>query len=723
MAPTGHKRKQPHSFTPQVAQSWSDTPFATFKREFRKPGIRGLSVDYKAWQEFFKDAFEVSSLDWDTLEATEAEICASASPFGQRLQELRSQHSDWPFVAGNLNLAAWLRVLSEDEAPPAADVYFSLSRGLAVLPPELAQSFPATQTANYQSALEHAEVVDAEVDRLQRLGFLQDWDQALAELGLDPDTPPNVLAIGAVLRKGKVRIVVNASAPRGRSVNDAMEPPPTVLPSIVTAMAAMTHHGWAWKADFTDAFLHTCLHPSSVPLCVIEWKGQLLAYRRLGFGFRSGPSHQQSMTLCVVRALTRRLRRAGVTTATAPSLDHLYPRISAASPNRDRVNALVAFLDDVGCFTSSRATAWYSFAAYLLLCRELSLGVALKQGKTDGPRQLLHYLGFDCDMVNDVISLHTERLEALRAKMEAISLAESVSVREVLSLIGVLVFCSVVIPLGKTHYHALQDAVVALGPRRSMSSLVQVSAAMRDSISMWAKLLSLLNARSARAPILRATVPGEVTTDASLSGWGWAGMGICAAGAWPTDWEGRLGRAIASNPAVDSTLRRIFICECEAWAVLFMARALVPRCKHCRLVVRVDNEPVVHMLQKLSCRSRACLPIIREIAWLCATWDVELECVWIATADNKLSDALSRRYTPQYDAKELLGLLREFKRDPVQWDVSWPPQRAARPELLKHIQVAQPSDFSSAWASLHPDDLRYIFPRMLRRVSDGPGGG
>eukprot|EP01043_Picozoa_sp_COSAG02_P074253 COSAG02_NODE_14784_length_1236_cov_11.942832_2_plen_96_part_00 len=92
-------------------------------------------------------------------------------------------------------------------------------------------------------------------------------------------------------------------------MNDAMEPPPTVLPTIVMAMASMTYKGWGWKADVTDAFLQTCLQPSSVPLCVIEWRGQLFAYTRLGFGFRSGPSHQQSLTLSVVRALPKQLYR------------------------------------------------------------------------------------------------------------------------------------------------------------------------------------------------------------------------------------------------------------------------------------------------------------------------------------------------------------------------------------------------------------------------------
>jgi hypothetical protein len=88
-------------------------------------------------------------------------------------------------------------------------------------------------------------------------------------------------------------------------------------------------------------------------------------------------------------------------------------------------------------------------------------------------------LGFNCHSSAGYISLDDSRLAELRQKMSDISLADSVCVRDVLSLAGVLVFCSVVIPLGRTHYKSLFDAVSALGPRPSMRDRVVVSAAIR----------------------------------------------------------------------------------------------------------------------------------------------------------------------------------------------------------------------------------------------------
>eukprot|EP01043_Picozoa_sp_COSAG02_P061267 COSAG02_NODE_8198_length_2665_cov_1.514419_1_plen_387_part_10 len=382
-------------------------------------------------------------------------VVASGSPFGLRLQQLKQEHSDWPFISGCLDLPAWLRVASADDDPAAASVYFTLSRGFAVLPPELAQKFPAVSTDNYGSSAEHEGAVDAEIERLLAKSFIAPWEQIVAEQDLPPDTQPvAILAIGAVLRKGKIRIVVDGSAPRGTSVNDAIDPPPTVLPNIFMAMAAMSTSGFGWKADFTDAFLHHPLHPSSLPLCVVRWRGRLYGYKRLGFGFKSGPSQQQSTTLVVVRALHRRLREAGMSTSGLPSLDHQYPQIHSARSGAHRLNAALAFLDDVGGFSASLPAAWFSFSHYLLLCWELSLGVAFKPGKTDVPTQLLHFLGFDCDFVRMEVSLHADRIHDLRKSLHRVASASSVTVRDLASLVGVLVFCSVVIRIGKVHYRA-----------------------------------------------------------------------------------------------------------------------------------------------------------------------------------------------------------------------------------------------------------------------------
>ena len=71
------------------------------------------------------------------------------------------------------------------------------------------------------------------------------------------------------------------------------------------------------------------------------------------------------------------------------------------------------------------------------------------------PDALLHYLGFDCDFRSMTISLHAERVTALRALLDEVCAADSITVGTALSLVGTLVFCSAVIRIGRVHYRAI----------------------------------------------------------------------------------------------------------------------------------------------------------------------------------------------------------------------------------------------------------------------------
>ena len=72
--------------------------------------------------------------------------------------------------------------------------------------------------------------------------------------------------------------------------------------------------------------------------------------------------------------------------------------------------------------------------------------------------------------------------------------------------------------------------------------------------------------------------------------------------------------------------------------------------------------------------------------------------------------------TTEHDPRELLALIRGFKLESsaVDWQLSWPPGRAVRPDLAALLPVCDMADLSAAWAALPEDDLAYIFPRILR---------
>jgi hypothetical protein len=384
-----------------------------------------------------------------------------------------------------------------------------------------------------------------------------------------------------------------------------------------------------------------------------------------------------------------------------------------------------AFLDDFAGFSTTSAAAWYSFATFLVTALEINLRVSFKPGKTESPASIMEYLGFMTCTKTMTVFLSADRVTSIRAKLAAAAGASKMKLQDMMSLVGTLVFASTVIRVGRTHYRELIDAMVAAGPKASPSSLLEISPAVRAAIQTWSKLLHILNTSSARTVISRQRVPGEVTTDASFAGFGWAGMGLYEYGQWPADWQERIGQHAKREH------RRIFICELELFAALFAIRRLAPRCVHCRLHLRVDNMPVVGMINKLSTTSQRCIPALRELSWLLATYDVELVTSHIGTKENLVADVLSRRFAPDNEdsfPRTFLIVLRWLaaRSHLPQWR-KWPPQPAPRRELLSHVPIAQMDAYSGGLLELDTAEMDRIMPAYLRkelaRRSEKSGAG
>jgi hypothetical protein len=119
------------------------------------------------------------------------------------------------------------------------------------------------------------------------------------------------------------------------------------------------------------------------------------------------------------------------------------------------------------------------------------------------------------------------------------------------------------------------------------------------------------------------------------------------------------------------------------------------------------------MVKKFSSRSKACLPILQEICWLAAAFDVVLDVRWINSAANAFPDFLSRRFDSDLSEEEWKSGLAQFAATDAEityWTESWPPRPPARPDLRRHVPVADPRQYSEAWAALSAEDLEAILP-------------
>ena len=254
--------------------------------------------------------------DVPRLRAREQELARQTTPFALQLRALITRRGDEQVRVSAYNLHAWLEILSEDKNESgAATVYFLVSRGFEVLP--RGTIHPRQTTKNYQSAFDHADEMDVEIQRLLRAGFLKRYELAAREAGYPEQPPVCILACGMVVKITeagiKHRLVCDGSAPRnGESLNDTMVVPPCRLSSVEQAAATLGKHSWVFTIDESDAYMQTPCSAWSVRYLVISWRGVLYGFTVMNFGLSAACSAQQSIVVALHRALRRRLLRGGL---------------------------------------------------------------------------------------------------------------------------------------------------------------------------------------------------------------------------------------------------------------------------------------------------------------------------------------------------------------------------------------------------------------------------
>ena len=607
--------------------------------------------------------------------------------FCDRLAELLEEFAFLPLVRSGNRLHQWLDALAEDPEPEAAGLYLTLRCGFFLLPH--GTEHPRFFGRNYGSCAAARTEIDTEIARLLDKRILGTWEAVAAEHGHNIDDLDMIMSLGVVLKRGKTRLVVDASRPEGdgRSLNSAAELPPTRLANIFMAMRAFSRTGRFWLADMEDAFHQTSLAADSTRLAGIRWRGVTYVYRRSFFGFAPAPAMQQTLAVALCRITTRRLRRRGLACGDpvgwnqcwasahpdAPTCDQRGETAAEqdmgrgpAAYNRpplagsDSLVTVLAYLDDFWGGTSGRPeAAAFSFMHFLSICEDL--GVRLKTSKMAPPATEGLFLGVHCSLPDMSISLGADRVIELSGRLRALLAESTVTIGELMSVVGVLVFCSVVIPAARCFYRRLLDALKADGARQRRYLRLPWTPGMREDVSTWMAVLDRYNGRPVSRGVSDPIFRHAGYSDASFSGFGWHldGTVLFDRDTWPASWADRIGMHSAHHD--------IYIVELELWGALLMLRAIIPLAgardgrSGGRLRVFNDNQSVVGMLSKLTTTSRRCLPLIKEIVGLLVVFGVSLVVSWVDTVSNRHADLLSRFCDPTEHKAALMAELRQLR--------------------------------------------------------------
>jgi hypothetical protein len=455
-----------------------------------------------------------------------------------------------------------------------------------------------SRARNHTSATQAPEIISRDIETELQLGRLLELNTLppqhfCSPLGLVPKVTNGV--------QTGWRRIFDLSYPQGESVNDG-------IPSQYGQLSYETF----------DAALHTIarLGPGTrmmkrdlksafrvIPICredhlffVFEWQGRYYIDLFLPFGLR-----------------------------TAPFIFNLFAEALHWILQQKYGWILNHYLDDFLIFFPPNENIPRASAQFQDICNYLGFQVA---NDKDAQGTTVDYLGLTIDSIKMEARLPINKLQRiLREVKEILSPKKMITRHELQSLLGFLTFCTKVFPLGRPFLRHIFNML------RRPHKRQRLTAAARRDLQWWRTLLPLWSGITAISP-RRFEV--TIETDASGS----KGIG----GYWPATkrmFSTRLPRRH----------RKKHINFKEMFAVLFAIAEWGESWKGQELLVKCDNEAVVHGINKKTIRGAAIAPL-QQLLLLTALNDIVVKATWISTKENAVADALSR-----FDTKKLAKLV------------------------------------------------------------------
>lgn len=351
------------------------------------------------------------------------------------------------------------------------------------------------------------------------------------------------------------------------------------------------------KIDMEDAYKNIIVRPEDWNLLGSSWtddEGNTVFYidHVLPFGLRSSARLFDNFASC----LEFFMRMAGCQFV----LHYLDDFWTCGSPGT------------MGCYNNLDKMLWVCSAT----------GMPVNHGKTVIPVTCLEFLGVEIDSVEMELRISLERMSEVRAELDKWQARRSGTKRELLSLIGKLVFLARVIKPGRTFLRRLFDMSSSVS---SLHHKVTLTLGAMEDIRWLCYVSVHWNRKSAfydqvwtRSDVL------QLATDAS--NWGFGGV---FSSSWFIE---RFSSAERQRPIAWRELLAL-VWACALWG---------PRLVNKRLIILCDNQSVVYSVNKGASKNHDMMVLVRLLYHITVEYNFDCRLSYINTVDNNAADALSR---------------------------------------------------------------------------------
>ena len=252
------------------------------------------------------------------------------------------------------------------------------------------------------------------------------------------------------------------------------------------------------KLDLKDAYFSVPLHQDFQKFVRFQWKEKIYQFLCLCFGL--GPAPRMFTKLMKVpMALLRRLN----------------------------IRAIV-FLDDILVIASTEEEAVMARDTLIYILQSLGFMVNVEKSELN-PTQKLEFLGVIVDSLEMSLALPQGKKDKVINQCSQLLNEKEVSIRELTQLIGRLSSSAIAVLPAPLHYRAMQrQQILELAGKNNFEAQITLSSKVRMELNWWIENLNLCQGKSLIAP----TAQLQISSDASLKGWGAACRGHKTGGPW-----------------------------------------------------------------------------------------------------------------------------------------------------------------------------------------------
>ena len=448
---------------------------------------------------------------------------------------------------------------------------------------------------NHQSALQLPQIVEAKLAHEIALGRMAGpFNQPpfpnyqAHPLGLVPKAQPN-----------KYRLIHDLSFPHGDSINSHVSREFTsvtyeTLDRVIELARSIGPGCLIAKADIRDAFRLLPVRPEDYPLLGLTWSHHCYYDKALPMGASVSCRHFEKLSSALQWILQYHFGVEWVT--------HLLDDF--------------IFLGPPGCDTCLNALAAFEALAELL-------GIPLSVEKRCIPDTCQIVYGIEIDMLQMELRLPADKLAKATGLVTQYLNRRKIRLCDLQSLIGVLQFCCLVVPIGRTFLRRLIDLTIGISRPRHF---VTLNSEARADLSAWHIFLASFNGRALFLDT--NSVPSDTIklyTDAS-SNHGFAAV-------FGKKWiAGPWHRGFGSG---DITLL-------ELYPLVLATELFGQYLANHSVMFLTDNAGVVGIVNKMTSPVKSIMKLVRKLVVACLKHNIVLRCTHVPGFENIISDRLSR---------------------------------------------------------------------------------